>query len=66
VELMARRSVDLHRELIQNLLDKQTQRNFDLEKVIFTMENELCKLRETNDSLFKENYELLKYKFLFV
>ncbi|CAI2387220.1 unnamed protein product [Moneuplotes crassus] len=59
-----KKMVLLQRELLQTQLDKEGIRNEQLERTISQKEDEIQQLTKSNKSLFTENYDLLKYKYL--
>ena len=64
-ELAYRKLVLVQKEFMKSQLDKERIRIEELEEHLETLRNEILRLTKANEALFSENYDLLKYKFLY-
>lgn len=60
-EAFYNRTVAIHKELLENTIDELQTANLKLSKQIDQYRLSSSKLKSSNEALFNENYELLKF-----
>lgn len=65
MEFLHSKTILIQKELLEKHLEKERELNSQLSTKLEEHKEDIAKLNARNEELFQENYELLKYKFLY-
>lgn len=65
IERLYFKTILIQRELLLKTIDDLQNKNWKITKLLELQNQQIAKLNESNDTLFKENYDLLKYRYLY-
>lgn len=65
IERIYLKTVLVQKELLSKTIDELQSKSWKLAKLLEQQNQQIAKLNEANDTLFKENYDLLKYRYLY-